>query len=146
MVTIRTMAESDLPAVKGIEDVVFTDPWSFQQLREELEQKALAFVAEDEEGLVGYAFARPIIDQVEILSIAVARHKQGKGTGTVLLDYIIAYARTQGIGKAFLEVRVSNTAAINLYKLKLFQVLSTRKGYYSDGEDAFVMEKTIDFA
>ena len=43
------------------------------------------------------------------------------------------------IQRAYLEVRVRNNVAINLYKKFGFETISTRKGYYKDGEDAYVM-------
>ena len=45
--------------------------------------------------------------------------------------------------QCFLEVRVTNEAAISLYKKLGFEVTRTLNGYYSDGEDAYVMTKRL---
>jgi ribosomal-protein-alanine N-acetyltransferase len=45
--------------------------------------------------------------------------------------------------QCFLEVRITNEPAVNLYKKLGFQVTRTLKGYYADGEDAYLMSREL---
>ena len=63
-----------------------------------------------------------------------------KKIGEALLTTIIKYCRDEGVKYITLEVRVSNTAAINLYEKYSFKSLGTRKNYYqNNNEDALIM-------
>ena len=80
-----------------------------------------------------------ILDELHILNIAVNKKYREQGLATMLLKKI---EQIFGCGKLMLlEVRVSNSAAMSLYKKLGFKELYRRKNYYPDGEDAIVMEK-----
>ncbi len=51
--------------------------------------------------------------------------------------------RFYGAEEVYLEVRVSNTPAINLYKKLDYRVVDLIKGYYHDGEDAYIMARPL---
>ncbi|MCE4624664.1 MAG: ribosomal protein S18-alanine N-acetyltransferase [Desulfurococcales archaeon] len=75
-----------------------------------------------------------------LISIAVLEEYRGRGIGTALLQHTIQAAREEGdIVSIYLEVRVSNTPAIRLYKKFGFKPARIIRGYYRDGEDAYVM-------
>ena len=80
------------------------------------------------------------------MNIGIKEEFRKKGLGQDLLDQIIHASQSMGSKKIFLEVRVSNIPAIELYKKLGFKKVSLRKDYYSlpEGrEDALVMSKKL---
>ena len=137
-VTYRHLRAADLPAVAEIEAAVHIEPWSRAQVLDVanlLSGHYVAWVAEDELGCVqAYLIAQVVFDEVEILTIGVARAVQGQGMGAALLgfaltDVLAAYPNVQA---CFLEVRVSNAAARALYRNEGFVEVGRRKHYYYD--------------
>ena len=91
--------------------------------------------------LVGYAFNHIVEDELHVLNIAVDPNSRGKGLGTYLLATVLAKAFEKGARQVYLEVRPSNSAAINLYSKLGFLRTGLRKNYYRDnGEDALLFE------
>tara|TARA_R110002049_G_scaffold5623_4_gene38089 strand:- start:10 stop:456 length:447 start_codon:yes stop_codon:yes gene_type:complete len=95
----------------------------------------------------GFALTRLIVDEAELLTIAVAPAVQGQGTGrrllTAWLDQLVAaQART-----AFLEVAADNLGALHLYTSLGFQVSARRRGYYQRKDaaavDALVLSREV---
>ncbi len=86
-----------------------------------------------------------IDDDAEILTLATHPDYRRQGLARILLNESFVYLRHCGVRTLFLEVDVSNTPAINLYKTLDFQLYGTRKNYYknSDGllSDALLMRK-----
>ncbi|MCE4599167.1 MAG: ribosomal protein S18-alanine N-acetyltransferase [Desulfurococcales archaeon] len=79
-----------------------------------------------------------------LVSIAVLREYRGRGIGSSLLSETIRVMRNvYKVESIFLEVRVSNEVAIRLYERYGFKKVRLIKGYYKDGEDAFVMVKRL---
>ncbi len=87
---------------------------------------------------VGFVVMRVAADEAEILTLAVDPEKRRAGTGRALLDAGLANAREKGAAKAFLEVSVSNIAAIALYTREGWQETGRRVRYYADGSDALM--------
>ena len=142
-VGIRLVRATDLPDVSRIERASFADPWGPGDFRSVMESPQTIFlVAVDEisEGIVGYAVALTVLDESEILNIAVDPPMRGRGLGGRLLDAAIAGVVGRGAVAAFLEVRESNSAARELYRSRGFEELSRRRGYYrTPVEDALVL-------
>jgi ribosomal-protein-alanine N-acetyltransferase len=139
---IRRMTEKDIDLVWSIEKDLFSIPWSKTSFLYEVSDNrtCLPVVALEEGTLAGYAVAWFIADELHLGNIAVARKRQGKGIGKLLLEYLLDEASRRQVRYATLEVRVSNVRAISLYRLYGFDGVAIRKGYYSDnGEDALVM-------
>lgn len=97
-----------------------------------------------EMGLSGFGF-RGLAKKGHIVSIAVLPQYRRKGIGNALVAKAIENMQFYNAKQCFLEVRLTNTAAINLYKKLGFQVTRTIRGYYADGEDAYVMTKELSF-
>jgi len=94
--------------------------------------------------LVGYSFLFNIFDEIHINNIAVKKDFRNKGLGKKQLEYIIKYGIENNFSRITLEVRESNTPAINLYKSYDFKLLSKRKDYYTNPrEDALVLVKNL---
>lgn len=110
-----------------------------------------AFIVAEENGeVVGYIMCRielglsnfgfsGLIKKGHIVSVAVLPQYRRKGIGQALIKKAMEGMQTYNAKQCFLEVRVTNTPAINLYKKLGFEITRTINGYYSDGEDAYVM-------
>ncbi|MBI2852010.1 MAG: ribosomal protein S18-alanine N-acetyltransferase [Chloroflexi bacterium] len=96
--------------------------------------------AESGETVVGFAGIWVIADEAHITSIAVREKFRGRGLGELLMMAIFELSRKLSAQTVTLEVRVSNTAAQNLYAKFGFYPVGTRRGYYTDNrEDALLM-------
>ncbi|MGB9741276.1 MAG: ribosomal protein S18-alanine N-acetyltransferase [Candidatus Bathyarchaeia archaeon] len=111
-------------------------------------------VAEENGEIVGYIMCRiefglsdfgfsGLIKKGHIVSVAVMPEHRRKGIGQALIADALNGMRSYGAKQCFLEVRVTNDPAINLYTKLGFKVTRTIRGYYADGEDAYVMSKEI---
>ncbi len=97
----------------------------------------------DNEGKVkGYISLYQVLDEVNILYIYVDKELRGNGYGKALFNEALKGITIKNY-KVFLEVRVSNTIALNLYTKLGFKEYAIRKAYYSDGEDAILMEMKV---
>ena len=138
---IRIATSNDLADILSIEKNVFKHPWSKEQLSWELNSQPVAenYVMIARGNMVGYLFSHVVDDDVQILNIAIDIPFQHKGYGEQLLSYFLDQFNTDI--SIHLEVRKSNFPAINLYLKFGFHEAGTRKGYYSDGEDAIIMQR-----
>ncbi|MCU4369044.1 ribosomal protein S18-alanine N-acetyltransferase [Acinetobacter courvalinii] len=147
---IRLMRDSDLESVAAIERLVQTHPWNKQQFQESLASYQCT-VYEQANQVVGFCILQPVLDEANLLLMAIHPSQQGKGLGYELLDQSIQQLKNNPI-QIFLEVRESNTTAIRLYEKTGFHQIDVRKNYYPnpDGsrEHAVIMVKTCtdDFA
>ena len=144
-ITIRRMAEPDLETVTKIEKEVFTDPWSLNAFRTDLDNDmALPMVAEFEDKIVGYSNIYIVAGEVQIGNFAVAPGYRKRGVGRKMMNEIFERAKSSKCRTIFLEVRESNVAAVELYKSYGFVSTGKRKGYYANPrEDAILMVKDI---
>ncbi len=128
----------------------FHTPWSAEQYAHAFTQKhfaayglVLGEVSENTEYLIAYVALYHILDELEILNIAVSLAYRKQGFGRYLLKSALQEAHKIGIRRAVLEVRTGNTAAQKLYEALSFVCVGTRRAYYADtGEDALIYEKT----
>ena len=97
-----------------------------------------------ERGLSKLKSLRPA-KQCHVVSIAVKEPYRRRGIASELMTVVMERAKENyGAKECFLEVRVSNEAAINLYEKLGFSKVKRNYGYYIDGEDAWVMAAPID--
>ncbi len=138
---IRIATSNDLADILSIEKNVFKHPWSKEQLSWELNSQPTAenYVMIARGNMIGYLFSHVVDDDVQILNIAIDIPFQHKGYGEQLLSYLLDQFNTDS--SIHLEVRKSNFPAINLYLKFGFHETGTRKGYYTDGEDAIIMQR-----
>ena len=83
-----------------------------------------------------------IYERMEVDNILVKEKYRSRGIGTKLMSYLVSEAIHHKVINITLEVRVSNSRAINLYKKFGFREVALRKYYYGD-EDAILMEKQV---
>jgi ribosomal-protein-alanine N-acetyltransferase len=97
-----------------------------------------------ERGLSKLKSLRPA-KQCHVVSIAVKEPYRRRGIASELMTAVMERAKENyGAKECFLEVRVSNEAAVNLYEKLGFSKVKRNYGYYIDGEDAWVMAAPID--
>lgn len=95
-----------------------------------------------EVGLSNFGF-KGLIKKGHVVSVAVLSENRHKGVGEALMIKAMDGMRLYNAKQCFLEVRMTNTAAVNLYKKLGFEVTRTINGYYADGEDAYLMSKKL---
>lgn len=113
----------------------------------EVEKEAISpftkYIEYTEDGKVIGTLAYSLIyDRMEIDNIEVDELYRGKGIGTKLMSYLVSVAIENRVVNITLEVRKSNSVAINLYKKFGFREVAIRKFYYGD-EDGILMEKQV---
>jgi ribosomal-protein-alanine N-acetyltransferase len=138
------MQQSDLADVLALEESVYPHPWSMGNFVDSLSSNYEAWVLRDQNGdLLGYFLLMAIVDEAHLLNVAVSAERQGQGLGRVLLNQAVACARGLGMASVLLEVRPSNTRALEIYERYGFKQIGRRKGYYpaanQQREDAIVM-------
>lgn len=158
---IRPLEGKDISAVLNIDRMVFTDPWPESAYVQEIyfNTHARYFVAQRVRAtgrlswkarraalvaqIVGYVGMRVEIGKGHISTLAVRPDWRGYGLGELLLHKALVQAVEDGAQTVTLEVRVSNNIAQRLYDKYEFAVVSRLRGYYSDGEDAYLMRANV---
>ena len=138
-VDYRRMKVEDLNRVLEIEKALFTDAWSAKSFLHDIENKKYSFpyILEIDDTIMGYTVCWYFDNELHIGNVAVDHKYQGKGYGKLLIQKI--FDSFPQCSRLFLEVRASNRRAINLYKRMGFNILTTRRSYYPNGEDAIIM-------
>ena len=140
---LEPMTPERLPAVRAVEQSVYSHPWTRGNFTDTLAagHHALCLLGGDE--LIGYFVAMRGFEEVHLLNITVAPAHQRQGWALVLLDALVLWSRAQGAQWLWLEVRASNARAQQIYLKRGFARVGLRKAYYPAGhglrEDAVVM-------
>lgn len=142
---VRPLRPEDLPQLERIERNAMPLPWSEAQVREEIgAANGFALVALCAGALCGYAFFRTCFPESELLHLVVAPEWRRRKVATALVTQAVTRLADQGYVACFLEVRVSNIAARQLYTRTGFRQTGTRKQYYSQpAEDALLLTRDI---
>ena len=146
--TGRAMTLADVPAVAALEARLQAFPWTEGNFRDALDSGYDCRVWMDEQGTVrAFAVVLYVLDESHLLTLGVAPEVQRQGMGSAVMKHMMLAACTHGAAQMFLELRVSNLRARNLYEKLGFQHLAIRRRYYpaADGarEDAVVMRKEL---
>lgn len=145
---IRKAEPADAGSIAQIEQECIARPWSIVLIKADLKDNPNAsyFVAEEAGELVGFIGTHDIVGEINITNVAVRKSYRRNGVADKLMRAMFSEIQEKiDSGKEIvgvtLEVRVSNDPAIKLYEKFGFKAEGTRKGYYSDGEDALIMWK-----
>lgn len=141
----REMLVEDLDQVMEIEEDLFSVPWTREGFLTYLMKKdTMFFVVEEKEKILGFCSMMTVLDEGDILNVAVRRDRQKEGIGQFLVDSILRMADLQGIRLVHLEVREGNQTARRLYERLGFKEDGLRRNYYEDPvENAVLMTKTM---
>lgn len=135
---IRMMTKRDLPAVVQVDHLAFSSPWQISEkgLLAGYEQAAVAMIAENKHGIIGYQISTAMNDSAHLARLAVIPEYQNCGIGTALVNALQAYCFRKG-----LRVLTVNTQANNLASLHLY----TKLGFHPTGEKypLFLFERQL---
>lgn len=141
--TVHDMTTTDLDEVAAIERQVQSFPWTRQNFADSLSAGQHGWVVRRMGGMQGFALLLDAPDMAHLLVIGVRPDVQRQGVGALLLRYCTDHCRRAGLPALTLEVRQSNTKAINFYHRHGFKQVGLRRGYYPAGqgkrEDAWLM-------
>ena len=142
---ITEMKEQHVQQIAELEKMCFHDPWSENSIASELNNRlSLWFVAVQEEQVIGYVGSQTVLGETDMMNIAVHPNHRKHGVGTELIEHLIEALALRGSHSLMLEVRISNEAAISVYKKLGFTEVGCRKNYYRNPkEDALILRKEL---
>lgn len=154
-VRVREATEGDLQKVIEINLIALPEHYTLDFWLDHLRAWGKAFVVAEVDGkVVGYVMCRvesglgfmrrKLTKLGHVVSIAVLPDYRRRGIGMMMMEECIKRLKEYyDVSEVYLEVRVSNISAISLYEKLGFKKAKIIKYYYLDGEDAFVMAKTL---
>ena len=152
--SLREFKPGDLDAVALINKVCLPENYSPSFFLEHYyENPKIFLVAEVDGHIVGYNMCRiefglsnlktAFAKRGHVISIAVLSEFRRMGIGKALMEAGLKGVKDGGANEMYLEVRISNNPAIDLYKNLGFSVNKISEGYYRDGENAYIMVKDL---
>lgn len=144
--TIRLFGEIDFPKLLAIEEMTQVSPWSEAAFKRCWEANYPGWLMEENDETIGFILLSLVAGECHILNLCIHPGQQKKGNGHKLLSFALRWAKHQGAGVVYLEVRRSNLAAISLYRKMNFKLIGERKNYYPGikvSEDALVFARDI---
>ena len=140
---IENMNASHVAQIAELEKICFSDPWSEKSIASELHNE-LAFwlVAMEEDRVAGYIGSQTVMDETDMMNVAVHPDFRRMGFGEALVNELIEKLKSMGSRCLTLEVRASNAPAITLYGKLGFSEIGRRRNYYRNPrEDALILRK-----
>ena len=143
MIQIIQMNPSHVEAVAQLEKCCFSDPWSEKSVASELTNPlSLWLVAVEGDQTVGYVGSQTVLDESDMMNIAVSPDFRRQGIAQMLVNALVEALARKGSHSLTLEVRASNDPAKQLYEKLGFQQVGIRKNYYRNPkEDAHILRK-----
>lgn len=147
---VALLQTSDSISLSQIHQRCFAPAWKKQTFDHFLEDRSMfgykVSLIDQPHQILGFCLCRLILDEAEIITIAVHPHFRRQGIGTLLIDNTLRYLHHARALKLFLEVEETNLSALKLYKRFKFQKISKRLAYYQSPNshgDAIIMQKTF---
>ena len=140
---ITTMTNAHVSQVADLEKLCFSDPWSEKSVASELDNPlSIWLVAVEGECLAGYVGSQTVLDESDMMNIAVHPDFRRCGVAKQLVEQLVEALKQRGSRCLTLEVRTSNEPARKLYEKLGFQQIGLRKNYYRNPrEDALILRK-----
>ncbi len=138
---LTPLTEASLSQVVALDQLCFGGLWTAQAYQGEFRSNHSTLLGlMTAQGLLGVGCLWSILEEAHITLLAVHPEHQKRGFGSALIWGLLNQARSLGLEWATLEVRASNTCALNLYRKFGFQEVGRRRNYYPDtGEDGIVL-------
>ena len=140
---IQKLNVNDIDAIYEVEKASFKKPWEKSVIEGTVKQKSYCFfgVFNDDE-ICGYSSLTIVAGECYVNRIAVKNEHRKKGYASELFSAMIDYCIEKNAEFISLEVRVSNTPAINLYKKFGLEAVGERRNFYDDPvENAAIMTR-----
>ncbi|MBQ3562561.1 MAG: ribosomal protein S18-alanine N-acetyltransferase [Clostridia bacterium] len=145
MIEKSTNIRKDAQFIAEIERSCFSTPWTVEQIISSEDTTAF-FLAKDGEKVIGYGGMYTVLDEGYVTNIGVLPEYRRKGIGSKIVRELINFSIEKSLSFITLEVRVSNVAAIELYKTFEFNEVGRRKNFYRNPtEDAFIMTRYFNY-
>ena len=144
----RPLLPADLAYVAALERQIHAAPWTLANFRDALAAGYCGMVGEREGRIVAFGVLMLGPGEAQVLNVSVVPDSRRQGLGRTLLKRLIDVAVRAGAEQCFLEVRVSNTAALALYAAEGFDPVGRRHDYYpatatTPREDALVLRRDL---
>ena len=140
---LEPLNEALLDELLRVEQSAYSHPWTRGNFVDSLKAGYSVMTLMGGDTLLGYFVAMEGVEEVHLLNITVAPKFQGQGWAVLMLDALSLWSRGRGAHWLWLEVRVSNTRAMQVYERYGFARVGERKNYYpadqGHREDAVVM-------
>ncbi len=130
LVKLRAMSRDDLPQLMALENENYEFPWTEGIFADCLRVGYTCWGFVRDEELIGYAVISAAAGEAHLLNITIRKSYRGQGLAKRLVQRMQTLAAEQCAEMLFLEVRATNTAAINLYEALGFNEIGYRHGYY----------------
>ena len=143
MLVLRELLRNDLHAKSFGLSEELPEAYSITELERHLSQGDLMLGLLKDSDVIGFALARCVSDEAELLFIVVDASHRGSGLGVRLLERLLEEMGKRGIKTLFLEVSDANRAARKLYEKLGFKRIGLRERYYPDGTSALVLSKAL---
>ena len=144
--TLRPMLESDLAEILAVERASYEFPWSEGIFADCLRVGYCCWVLQAGNSIGGYGIMTINAREGHILNLCVHAELRRQGHGRALLKHMFEVATKHRANTLFLEVRPSNTGAIQLYRDMGFEEIGVRPAYYParfGREDALVLTRRL---
>ena len=140
---ITNLKDNHVSQVAQLEKLCFSDPWSENSVASELKNPlSLWLVAEVDGAVAGYVGSQTVMDETDMMNIAVHPDYRRQGIAIALIEALIDGLKQKGSHCLTLEVRASNENARSLYEKQGFCEVGIRKNYYRNPkEDAIILRK-----
>jgi [ribosomal protein S18]-alanine N-acetyltransferase len=142
----RRMTLGDVERVMKVEHEVYEFPWTEKIFSDCIRVGYYCWLALQRQNIVGHAVISVSAGESHMLNLSIAREYQRRGFGKEFIEFLIQQAQAKQAQTMLLEVRPSNTAAINCYNSAGFNEIGLRKGYYpapEGREDALLFARHI---
>jgi len=143
---IETASQNDIDEILKIEISSSPSPWNRKFFQDELSSENSVFLISrnsHSDKIFGYLIFREYADFLEINNIVVSEKVRRTGIGSSLMDFIFKHAEKKNKKKIFLEVRESNSEAIEFYRQFGFSKISKRQSYYRNPSEAALVFELI---
>ena len=143
-INIKKLTLEDIEKVSSTFSTQFDEFWSISTLKSDFEENSSTYIAAKiDNNVIGLAGVKIILEQADIMNIAVRKDFRRLNIGSMLLENLILISKNAGCKKIMLEVNEKNLPAIHLYKKYGFKQISIRKKYYNNQENAIIMELSL---